>query len=437
MTDRRLSGPLFEGVIRATVLFSAALVLAAVLSGCLSGEPPLPPDEALAQAARRIDAILAEERTHAQQTPEAGQSERPDSPGTVTFWYPSHPLMSVLMSRPELLTAFNDKRSGIELKAQYIGDWYVAVQKLTVSLAAGDLPDIAVVKRSWLARLIGSGLIAELDVLLPTYLADDLQPEARAAFESNGHLYAFPADGFCNVLYYNRDRVPEPPTTWDDLGRVAEKMGPTDPRANRPVYAVGDLPFIEALWSAGGDICRDGQCGLDAPEAHAALDFILELRNARYAHERAVGNPSGAFDLFLSGGALMTVASSEFLPRVQEARFPVGIAPEPGKSGPISMMSDNAIVVFRRYSEAKHAAIAEALSFLTGPDIQGAQAAARGSMPVRSSVAGQVQAPAGLAEAYACAQSTPLVGAWGAIEFELQRHLSLAYRFDPKAPRPK
>ena len=411
----------------------AAIVLALSLAGCLAVEEPLPPKEALARAAQRIERLLAEEGASDRVPPTPGPAQRPADPRPVSFWFYTHPLMGKLLGQPALLKQFNASQATTRLTVQYIGDWHIAIQKLTVNLAVGDVPDVAIVKRAWLARLIASGRIAELDRLLPSWLVEDFRPGVREGLSRHGHLYALPADGFCSVLFYNRERMTgAPPRNWEDLRRIARELGPPETDDRGAAYPIGDVPFLEALWSAGGYVCDDRTCGLDAPEAHEALNFVLGLRKERFAHPRALGDPDHAFDLFLMETAAMTVASSSHLGRARKAGFPVGVAPAPGKSAPVSRWSDDVIVVFRRYADAKHAAITETLAFLTGPQLQGGEALARGSVPARSSVAEGLHVAPGLDQAALHARSTPLVSAWGGVAFELARHLELAYRFDPQ-----
>lgn len=402
-----------------------------LLAGCFSGEEPAPPHEALARAAQRIDEILRQDRaSNAEPTP-SEPSESPPDATQVTFWFPAHALFSELMLlHPAKLAAFHDAHPGVKLSHQFIGEWNVAIQKLTVSLAAGDLPDVVVVKRAWLARLATSGRIAPLDTLLPTVLTEDFRPPARETLMANGRLYALPADGFCSVLYYNRAVVGDaPPATWEDLrGRAREVNHPSEDLRNA-VYAIGDLPFLETLWAAGGDVCGGQSSGLAAPQAREAMDFILGLRDEQLIHPRSLGDPLGALQLFFKGRVAMTVASSSL--GLEKAGFPYGMAPVPGKTGPVSMLSDNVMVVFARYAEAKRDAIVQVLDFLTGPEVQDAGALASGSVPTRKSVAQGLSVPAGLDQAFLHGRNTPLVGPWSAIEFELARCLDLAYRWKP------
>lgn len=400
------------------------LLLCLLLAGCFSAEPPLAPHDALAKAAQRIDGILQEDRAMGNEPAQIEPPSTPENPGEVTCWFYSHPVLSpLLLGEPKRLQTFRDAHPDVSLKPQFIGDWSVAIQKYTVSIAAGDVPDIGVVKRSWLARLIPSGRIAPLDTLLPAEFLNDLRGSARATLTTEGHLFALPADGFCDILFYNKSLVTEPPATWAELRARAVELKAT---LKPDTFAIGYLPFVELLWSAGGDVCTNTACTLDSAEAREALDFIVGLRNDRLAHPAGVRDPGAGLDLFLSGKAAMTVASSEFLGQIRKSAFPIGFASVPGKTKPVSMLSDNAIVVFARNAQAKRAAISAVLEFLTGPDAQ-----AEGSAPVRESLMKSFAAIPGLDQAFVAARNTPLVPSWGAIEFDLARYLDLAYRWEP------
>jgi len=403
--------------------------MALTLGGCFSGEKALPPHEALTQAAQRIDTILQDEAAQDRGSVSLDPPKTPHDPNTVSFWYYTHPLAGPAMASPERWADFSAKHPGVTLETQFIGEWNYAVEKLAVSLATDDLPDMAMVKRGWLAQLITSGRIAPLDTVLPPSLLDDIRAPSRKAFVVDGRLYALPADGFCSVLYYNTTIIKEAPKDWEALRRLACQIKEED--GANGTYPLGDVPFIEMLWSASGVICNDKKSGLASPEAFEALDFILALRDKGLIHPRAIGAPESAFQLFLAGKVAMTVASSQHVVRARKASFPVGRAPLPGKNGPASMLSDNAIVVFAQYADAKRLALGSVADFLTGSEVQGAEAAALGSVPTRTSVARNVALVKELCQAYDHARNTPLVAPWSQVEFELMRSLHLAFQYTP------
>ncbi len=413
---------------RGLVLWAGVILLPA----CIGEPEPLSPEAALDGAARAIGEVLREEAARTR-SPAAEPAAPADDPHVLSLWYYDHPILSAL-GDGNRATAFEKTHPSLRLKTQYIGDWGVAVQKLTVSLAAGDMPDVAVVKRSWLARLIPSGRLTPLDTLLPPSLIDDLRPSSREAFTWEGRLYGWPADGFCSVLYVNADRLGDgAPETWEDLYAVARKL--RDAQTDEGSYPLGHFPYLEALWAAGGEVVDGSSSGLDSPEAREALDYILRLRDEGLIHPRALEDEYIGFELFLRGRVALTVASSARLPETARLPFPVRIGPVPGKEGPVSRLSDNAVVVFRRYADAKQSALVELLDYLTGPEMMGADAALRGSVPVRQSVVETMKVPAGLASAYDVARGTSLTPVWSEVEAILGRYLSRAYRWSPDPAR--
>ena len=331
--------------------------------------------------------------------------------------------------RPAPLKVFRDAYPGIALKPQLIGEWHIAIQKLAVALASGPVPDIALVKRSWIPRLAEAGRIAPLDQVLPAELVNDLQLTVRRGLTFQGHLFALPADGFCSVLFYNEHLVDPPPRTWEQLRQAAQKIGEPSADETEPVFPLGYVPFIETLWSAGGEVIDNGAGGLASPQAHEAMDFLLSLRDDGLVCPHGLENSDYAFQLFLAGRVAMTVASSMRLSDIGRAAFPVAVAPVPGRDEPVSMLSDNALVVFGDYATAKAAPIAAVMDFLTGPSMQGSEAVSKGSCPVRVSVTREVAVPDGLADAFRQARPAPLSGASDAIQSEIDLYLGLAYRW--------
>lgn len=414
--------------------YGALCGLTVLLAGCLRAAEPLSPEEALAAAAQRINQILAEEGATVTVGPAIDVSGEPQDPATVSLWYFAHPLLAPELAKHQVLEEFRANYPQVTLKTQFLGDWYYAVQKLTVALAADDLPDLAVVTRGWLAPAVYGGKIAPLDMIVPKAFLDDFRPPVRRSFTVFGHLYALPADGFCSVLFYNADLIGEnPPQTWAELREKAQELRKNSPLPN--FYPIGHLPFVETLWSAGGYVCDQGRCGLDEPEARDALEFILALREERLLHPDTLGDPQLALELFVRGQTGMTVASSQFRPQTARAPFPVAMAAVPGKKGPIAALSEGSIVVFSRHAEAKREAIAAVLDFLTGPEVQGTRAHERGSAPVRTSVAADMRSHAGLEAAFLNGRATPLVPSWNLIEVELTRYLYRAYRWRPQPTR--
>lgn len=402
-------------------------VLAALpflFSACGRPEPPLPPREALKQASDAITTVLAEERQYAN-SDSAPHAAGPGDPESLSFWHFSHPVIA-----PAAASLERRRRplgNEVALDAQFIGEWPQAVQKLSVAAATNDLPDVVLVKRPWLARLIGAGRVVPLDDLLPPALVNDLVPAVRESLTYEGRLYAWPADGFCSVLYCNAARIKTPPRTWPEMRQTAAAV--TNPDDDPPVYGLGYVPFLEALWSAGGRVCDESQCHLTDAPAMEALEFVLSLRDEGYVAPGTLAQPDRAFHLFLAGWTSMTVADSSLVSQTQALPFPVDMAPVPGKDGPVSLLSDNAIAVLVRPTGPKREALAQLLDHMTGVDAYPPEAVKRGAVPPRESALHALDTPPGIVEALRHGRNTPLIPAWSRVEFEMYQSLDRAYRW--------
>lgn len=367
----------------------------------------------MSAASARIDELLAKAKNQPKPAPRP-LPQIPERGDLLRFWYYAHPIM-VRTFGPNAATPLEGA-----VEAHYMGEWPIAVQKLMAAFAANELPDVGMVKRDLVATLYESRRIRPLDGLLPQSLLDDLRPEVIADYSYEGHQIALPADGFCSVLFFNKHSVGvTPPKTWTFFTAYVNAQylspGPAFPRG------LGAFPFMEALWSADGDVLVNGSSGLGRPEAVRALNYVLDITR------NTVKSEDAAFQLWVTGQLAMTVASSSHVPAANAAGFAYGLAPVPGETGPISRRSNDAVVVFAREGGADAARIAAFLDWLSGPRVLGERAAADGSVPLRESTREFESLIPEVTEAYKAARNTPLHPEWGAIESEAMLGLAEAY----------
>jgi maltose-binding protein MalE len=88
---------------------------------------------------------------------------------------------------------------------------------------AGEGPDIIIGAHDWLGQLVQDGVVAELDPTL-SGKASSFSQVALDAFTYGGKLYGMPYLSAAIALYYNKDLVPTPPTTWDELKATAKQL---------------------------------------------------------------------------------------------------------------------------------------------------------------------------------------------------------------------
>jgi multiple sugar transport system substrate-binding protein len=394
-------------------------------AGCTFREPALPPDEAFAEAAERIQVVLDRESMPALPPPAQAPAGAPADANRLEVWTMEHAIMGPALSEGPARDALRAACPGVEVRVQHLGRWQVAVQKLAISLMAEELPDVAVLDRSWLGRLAYGGRIIPLEELLPVAMLDDLRPTAFRTGAIEGRLYALPADGFCSVLmgrpgFWRGD----PPETLADLRALSANLSEAGPETR---YVAGHLPYLEVFWSAGGQVVDDGECVLAEGPAVEVFEAVAALRDDGLLPRSGFIDPRRGLSAFLRGEAAATVAHSGVLPQVEQAGIEAALAPVPGARGPISRTGESVIVVFAQ-AAGKGEAVAALLDYLTGAEVQGEAAAALGSAPVRRSVASGVRP--GLSEAYRVARAAPPIPAWNPVEFELMRHIARAWRWE-------
>ncbi|KPV54026.1 hypothetical protein SE17_06215 [Kouleothrix aurantiaca] len=110
--------------------------------------------------------------------------------------------------------------------------------KMSISAPAGEGPDVyGPIAHDW----IGEFAIQQIALEVPDSAIkekDDIIPAALDAARVNGKLYALPLFVESVALIYNKDMVPTPPKTWDELVKMSTDLTKGD------VYGFG-FPLLE------------------------------------------------------------------------------------------------------------------------------------------------------------------------------------------------
>jgi len=108
-----------------------------------------------------------------------------------------------------------------------------------VANPAGEGPDLMIAQHDWTGQLAASGVIGRID--LPDGIVAQFDPVTLEAFSYAGKLYGIPYAREGVALLYNKDLVPEPPSTWDALIEIAREI--TDPSIPRYGFIVEWHPY--------------------------------------------------------------------------------------------------------------------------------------------------------------------------------------------------
>jgi maltose-binding protein MalE len=181
--------------------------------------------------------------------------------------------------------------------------------------------------------LVTNGLLEPLDL---GDKAASFDPVAIKAFTYEGKQYAVPYGLEAIALLYNKDLVPTPPATWDELKATAKKLQDEKKVDQGFVLQEGDPYHAYPLWTGfGGYVFKqnaDGtydpsDVGLDNAGGQKAAKEIDQMVKDGLLRKNITGQVSDS--LFVSGKSAMTVGGPWRLPDLRKSTIKYGIAPLP------------------------------------------------------------------------------------------------------------
>lgn len=166
--------------------------------------------------------------------------------------------------------------------------------KIQALAALVDLPDIMLVKGSWMENFVNSGLLMEMDSYIETYeYKDSFYEDVFLGSTKNGYIYGIPCQAsLTSFVFYNEALWKEAgyeifPDNWEDIYKAAEYFA----EKGIATFALGngDQWASESCWlSALGDrytgsewtnsiIAADGEAKFTDEEFVNALEHMEDL----------------------------------------------------------------------------------------------------------------------------------------------------------------
>lgn len=210
--------------------------------------------------------------------------------GKVTITY-AHGKDSLNVTE-RLIKAFEKKHPDIEVKEKEMpSDTGLSHDQYVTMFSAGssevDVFDLDVI---WPAEFAQAGYLAPLDRLIEKD-GVDLGKYAEGAVKTgqyNGKQWAMPRYQDQGLLYYRKDLVKEPPTTWDELTRQAKDLEGKGGTQHGYImqgkqYEGLVCNFIEFLGAYGGEVLDErGNVAIDSPEAVKGLQKMSEIAKSDF-----------------------------------------------------------------------------------------------------------------------------------------------------------
>ena len=174
--------------------------------------------------------------------------------------------------------------------------------KIQAQAAANELPDVFMVKGSWVQNFVDNGVLAPMDDYIDAYeYKDTFRSDAFDASTVDGKIYGIPNQlSLTSIVYYNADLweqagYDEFPTTWDELFEANEKfkemgistfsLGNKDkwPAESCIISTVGDR-YTGSDWTKS-IIANDGSAKFTDQEFVDALDLFKEMSDSGMFNE--------------------------------------------------------------------------------------------------------------------------------------------------------
>ena len=241
--------------------------------------------------------------------------------------------------------------------------------------AKSDVYDVMSLDVVWTAEFAANGWISPVShQLVP--LGDFLRPAVDTA-TYEGKLWAIPFTSNAGLLYYRKDLVAKPPTTWAQLASDAESIAPRHHIAGYAgqfaAYEGLTVNFAEAVQSAGGSILSpDGsRATVDTAQARRALGFLVSGFRQGWIPKAALNYDEAASEQAFEAGKLLFLRNWPYVYGDASTPGPgnkvvgkFGVTTLPGPDGPGSSSLGGANLAVSAFSQHQATALAF-IKFLT------------------------------------------------------------------------
>ena len=233
-----------------------------------------------------------------------------------------------------------------------------ARNKIELDGPAGVGADIFVAPHDHIGALVAG------DHILPVDNADEYMEDffslAKKAATFDGVVYGYPLGAETYVLFYNKDILKKPLTTWEEIISYAQEWNvPVENKfalawsVTDPYYSFMFLDSFGALlFGPNGD--NPKQHNLNSPEAIEGMKYFQKLRNLVLNIPAADASRDFCHASFRSGASPMIITGSWKINEFKNAGMNFGLStlPKfPGKDKPASSFSGVRLAFVSSYSE--------------------------------------------------------------------------------------
>ena len=197
---------------------------------------------------------------------------------TIEFWH-THtaaetPTLQLLIDR------YVKMNPHVQVKLTYV-DYFQAYETYTNAAKNKQAPDIFRADNTWIPDFAVSGYLKPIDDKINMGDRSDFLEAPLAYCQYEGRLWGIPQVTDCLALLYNKKLVSTPPSSYDELIKIAAAN--TDATQGKFGFCYNNedaywlVPFI---WGFGGElITHNKEIKIDQSEVVEALEFMIKLRD--------------------------------------------------------------------------------------------------------------------------------------------------------------
>lgn len=249
----------------------------------------------------------------------------------------------------QLIRTFQELNPDIEVKLQQLPsstDYQRSVYE--IALSSGDTSiDVFFADIVWIAELASNNRITALDDYFGENMRKEFLANALDACSYKGKIYAVPLRTDAPFLYYRKDIISTPPTTYSEL--IAQTKKHINDPGIKYGYVLQGYSYeglvcnaLEFIWNNGGSVLENGKVAINSPQSIEGLQTMIDLIHSGISSEDVLTFQEDDSIMAFNDGSSIFLRNWPYAYRFFNAydskvKGKVGIAPLPkGPQGTVS-----------------------------------------------------------------------------------------------------
>lgn len=227
--------------------------------------------------------------------------------------------------------------------------WDEANSKLVGLIQAGETPDVIISGSRSLRQFAELGAITKLDEFMTDEFKEKRVPEVLETANIGGDQYGIPLAFSSRALYYRKDLIDTPPTTWDELLETAKQVKAENPDmygfAIPTDITSGTDEIFNFIYQNGGSATdAEGNIKLDTKENIETLEYLKKFQTAELIPDPIGTGRGDQAPLFQNGDLAMFISGPWEKKVLEESgdKAPYAVAPLPkGDKEAVTLVTDS------------------------------------------------------------------------------------------------